>query len=123
MDNIIGEVALNRLGINNRRFNMKDHVLFICSLNKALSFNMIVNCDGRVKIWRFINTDLPKEYIGEHLKYSNPEYPGIIVGFEVTEDCDLSCYVEQYIDISSKNADLKIENMLYGFLNFINDIK
>lgn len=115
----IWETALDRLHIKYHKHQLSNNAIFFCRLSNNLTFNMLINSEGVVRLWRFILSNMPNKKIGLHLTCSKPEYPGAIVGFEVTDECDLNCYAEQTIDTFDQDAENRIAKQLSGFSSLI----
>ena len=119
MNTKIWEMVLNRLHIKYHEHQMPASTIFFCRLPNRLSFNMMVHLDGTVRLWRYICFDMPKEQVGLNFAYTKSENNGAVVGYEVTDECDLNCYAEQIVDLLEKNAEFRIIKQLNGFSTLI----
>lgn len=119
---IIIESIFNQLGISYRAFPVRWGKLYLCKLmNNNLTFNLQFHESGTIKVWRFIDTvPFPKE--GAKFEYCKAEEPYVSIGYEVTDDGDISFYTQQKIDLKDNRREERMIKMIKDYSEIISRI-
>lgn len=96
----VAEAELYRLGIRYRKLDCTGGMFYYCRLPDGITFDLFAGDDGSVKLWRFVSAALPSESFIKY-EYQDPAIPGFSIGLEVTEEGDVSFYVQRQIDPES----------------------
>jgi hypothetical protein len=115
----IGEAALHRLQINYAMHELPDGTLFFCRLPDGTMFNLLLSSQETVRLWKFLCADMPEDAIGTQLFYCSPASPHGRVGFEVTEECDLRCFVEQTLCMEEHQIEEQVMLLVAAFCNLV----
>lgn len=114
--------TLSRLGINYRDFPCRSGEFYFCTIpEKKLTFDLQYGENGLIRLWRFIGK-APTSKVGRRCEYRASQCPSAVVGIEVTDECDISFYAEQKVDITDSRNIARIDRMISGYVNLLMDV-
>lgn len=117
----IAEAVFNRLGVHYKKLPCRDGEFYFCKLSNDLTFDLICEEDGTIRLWRFVGvTSLSK--VGLRYEYRKPRYPYTVIGIEVTDEGDISLYAEQTIAHNASRREVKIKHMIEAYISIISDM-
>ena len=90
--------------------------IFFCKTSDGMTFNIMIYPSGLIRVWRFVCSNIPETLVGECRKYIEHEHNDIVVGLEVTSECDLSFFTEQVVDILDSKAEIYVLKQLKQFI-------
>ena len=121
MENVINEISqavLWDLGIYHRKFSCEQGMLYFCSLPNGMTFDLLAGNDGTVKLWRFV-ADLPDQ--GSYIKweYQNPDWRGLAVGLEITQEGDVCLYAQQQLAVQDPHSRGRLQAIIRGYMKMM----
>ena len=112
---------LNDLNIKYRCFEMKNKELFICTFND-LTFDILVENNSEneesIKLWRFVGSTSESK-AGARIECRSSEKPNTTVGFEVTDEGDISMFETIIIDKNNVSIRKDITAAIKSFCRII----
>ena len=122
METKIWDDALNGLNIKHHKHILASGIFYFCRLHNGLSFDIKINPDGTVRLWRFVCQNVPHNRTGVEFAYTDSAYPDIVFGFEVTNEYDLCFYAELNMDREETDTAQSIAEQLSIFLHLITKV-
>ena len=52
------EKTLSQLNIRSRKYPIKNGIIYFCNADGYITFNLVINNDRTIKIWRYVQTSL-----------------------------------------------------------------
>lgn len=114
----LAEAALNQLHNIYRKIDFTNGSLFFCTMPNGLTFDLFAGTNGSIRLWRFI-ASVPIDKSGVRFMCRKPEYPNMAIGFETTEEGDLSLFAEQTVDADDPKKEHRILKMIDGYSEMV----
>lgn len=117
----IVEEALNSCRITYYKVDSMNGSIFFCTFSNQMTFNLFIHHNDTIRLWRFVQSNLPSEHIGTRILCHDPRRPEQVAGFEITDERILNCFLEQKVGYDNSRAVFLIVRMLALFFSLIQD--
>ena len=119
VDTNLVEALLSQLDVDYRKLNLKNGHLYFCTLSNKITFNLRLEGDGTVTLWRFIGC-IQSLQGGTQVEYRKRK---MTVGLEVTDEGDLSFYVKNHFKTGNMDVGKQLKKMLSIYADVITHIE
>lgn len=118
--NAINEIFINKK-IAFRKIECSDGILYLCETSYGQTFNLRMRNNQELKIWSFIgSTSIVRAGAKYERKNENDSYP--FCGIEITDEGDLSFYINDILAIDGSTAIDRIQNLITTYVNMISHL-
>lgn len=113
------ETALEHLGITYRSFSCRKGTIYFCTIpSTGVIFDLECRQNGAFRLWKFVGSTTSVD-TGKRYEYRMPEKPHTAIGAEITNEGDISVYVEHVIAENEPQPVQCMERILAGYTEMI----
>ena len=108
------EAVLDRLGMEYRKLACGDGFLYFCTPPNEVTFDLFVDPEGNVKLWRFV-ADVSDTGNAVKCEYRGPGLPWDALGLEVTGEGEVILFVTGKVDGASVRCEAHLYRMITSY--------
>ena len=108
------EAVFDRLEIEYRKLACGDGLLYFCTPANGVTFDLFVDPEGNVKLWRFVAA-VPDAGDAVKCEYRGPGFPWDIIGLEVTGEGEVIMFVTRKVDGTSARCGTDLSCMIASY--------
>lgn len=109
------EKTLSQLNIRSRKYPIKNGIIYFCDAKGYITFNLIINNDRTIKIWRYVQTSF---FTYRLSKVDNIEskFKNYSIGIEVTDEGDTSFYTKYQLTRNDNETQKVLCKLIRAYL-------
>lgn len=111
-------MALKEIGIKNRLIKWQNEVIYFCYLPNGSIFNLQID-ETEIKVWKFIGL-MSSDKVQKRYELICHRLPHLNIGYEITDEEDLSIYISMENDSENEISYKDIRNLIVCFIKMLN---